>query len=193
MKKILLASSSIYRRRLLEKLELPFETANPAIDETPAPRETPAQLVERLACAKASALVQDYPDHVIIGSDQVASFEGKTLGKPLHFEAAFQQLCSFRGKSVTFFTGLCLLNPENNTRHTSVETCEVHFRTLSDIQITHYLHREQPYDCAGSFKSEGLGISLFEKVTGDDPNTLVGLPLIALIRMLYKEGIDPLG
>ena len=192
MKKLLLASSSSYRQALLRKLGLDFTSYAPDIDESPIPGESPANLVRRLAEAKAETLAASYPDHLIIGSDQVASFQEQILGKPGNFENAFAQLQLCRGQSIEFLTGLCLYNPETGQRQTSVETYTVRFRMLSDQQIRNYLLRETPYDCAGSFKSEGLGISLFNALDGEDPNTLVGLPLIALIRMLNKEGIDPL-
>lgn len=192
MKKLLLASSSPYRQALLRKLGLDFSSCAPDIDESATPGEPPTNLVKRLAEAKAEKLAATYPDHLIIGSDQVASFQGQILGKPGNFENAFAQLQLCRGESIEFLTGLCLYNPETGQRQTSVETYKVRFRKLSDQQIRNYLLRETPYDCAGSFKSEGLGISLFDALEGEDPNTLVGLPLIALIRMLNKEGVDPL-
>lgn len=190
--KILLASSSLYRRQLLQKLGLAFEWTTPDIDETHQPEESPAQLVHRLAETKARHLASTYPNHLIIGSDQVATIDHHILGKPHTHSAATAQLTSFRQREVTFMTGLCLFNPAANRIQTSVETYKVRFRNLSDEQIENYLQREQPYDCAGSFKSEGLGICLFERLEGDDPNTLIGLPLIALTRMLTKEGVDPL-
>jgi len=190
--KILLASSSAYRRQLLQKLGLAFEWASPDIDESHQLDESPAQLVHRLAETKARHLASTYPNHMIIGSDQVAVIDDQILGKPHTHTAAFAQLSSFRRREVTFMTGLCLFNPAANRIQTSVEVYQVRFRNLSDEQIDNYLQREQPYDCAGSFKSEGLGICLFEKFEGDDPNTLIGLPLIALTRMLANEGIDPL-
>lgn len=190
--KILLASSSTYRRQLLQKLGLDFEWASPEIDESRRPEESPIQLVHRLAETKARRLAISYPDHLIIGSDQVASIDNQILGKPHTHINAFTQLTSFRQREVTFITGLCLFNPAANRTQTSVETYKVRFRNLSDEQIENYLQREQPYDCAGSFKSEGLGICLFEQFEGSDPNTLIGLPLIALVKMLAKEGVDPL-
>lgn len=192
MKKLVLASSSTYRKALLSKLLLDFECASPNIDETPLAAETPEALVTRLAQSKAQALSGSYPEHLIIGSDQVACFENQILGKPHHFEAAHQQLTQFSGKSVVFLTGLCLLNSATHKLQSSIETYKVQFRQLSAQQIANYLTKETPYDCAGSFKSEGLGISLFESFEGNDPNTLIGLPLITLIRMLNNEGIDPL-
>jgi septum formation protein len=190
--KILLASSSIYRRQLLQKLGLTFDWASPDIDESHQSGESPAQLVYRLAEAKARHLANTYPDHLIIGSDQAATIDDLAIGKPHTHSNAVAQLSSFRQREVIFMTGLCLFNPATNRTQTSVETYRVKFRNLSDEQIENYLQREQPYDCAGSFKSEGLGICLFEQLEGDDPNTLVGLPLIALTRMLSKEGVDPL-
>lgn len=189
---ILLASSSLYRRQLLQKLGLCFEWESPNIDESHKPDESPASLVRRLAESKARHLANNYSNHLIIGSDQVATINNQIIGKPHTHAAAFSQLSSFSQQEVVFLTGLCLFNPETNRLQTSVETYKVKFRELTHSQIENYLQREQPYDCAGSFKSEGLGICLFEKLEGDDPNTLIGLPLIALTRMLAKEGIDPL-
>jgi septum formation protein len=189
--KILLASSSPYRRELLQKLGLTFDWDNPNIDESHI-NENPTALVLRLAESKARHLASTYPNHLIIGSDQVATVDNQIIGKPRTHAAAFCQLANFRQREVTFMTGLCLLNPITNRIQTSVETYKVRFRQLTDTQIENYLQREQPYDCAGSFKSEGLGICLFEKLEGDDPNTLIGLPLIALTRMLINEGVDPL-
>ncbi|HSB95108.1 MAG TPA: nucleoside triphosphate pyrophosphatase [Spongiibacteraceae bacterium] len=185
---LILASSSIYRRELLQKLALPFSWANPAIDETPLANEAPPALVERLAQAKAAALIQRYPRHLIIGSDQVACLDGRILGKPGNFAAAQQQLHACNGRRVEFLTGLCLLNSRDNTSQSSVELFSVVFRRLSDAQIANYLEREQPFDCAGSFKAEGLGIALFERLEGGDPNSLIGLPLIRLIQMLENAG-----
>lgn len=190
--KILLASSSLYRRQLLQKLGLAFEWASPNINESRRPDENATQLVGRLAEAKARHLANTYPNHLIIGSDQVATIDDLIIGKPHTHTNAAAQLSSFRQREVIFMTGLCLFNPAANRIQTCVETYRVRFRNLLDEQIENYLQREQPYDCAGSFKSEGLGICLFEQFEGDDPNTLVGLPLIALTRMLANEGIDPL-
>lgn len=190
--KLLLASSSIYRRQLLQKLGLAFDWASPDIDENHHPGESPTQLVHRLAEAKAHRLASTHPNHLIIGSDQVATLDNCILGKPHTHINAVMQLRSFRQREVTFLTGLCLFNPATTRIQTSVESYTVKFRNLSDDQIENYLQREKPYDCAGSFKSEGLGICLFEQLAGDDPNALIGLPLIALIRMLAAEGVDPL-
>lgn len=190
--KLLLASSSPYRRKLLEKLGIPFVWASPDVDETPHPSESPTQLAHRLAEAKAYYFATKYPQHLIIGSDQVASINNLALGKPYTHTNATTQLKSFCEQEVVFLTGLCLLNPAANRTQVSVESYKVKFRKLTPAQIENYLMREKPYDCAGSFKAEGLGISLFDQFEGNDPNTLVGLPLIALTRMLINEGIDPL-
>jgi septum formation protein len=186
---LVLASTSVYRKQLLQKLGLPFETASPDIDESPLDDETPQQLVMRLAEAKAKTIAQQFPDALIIGSDQVAVIGDTILGKPGNFENAVAQLQAAAGKQVDFKTGLCLYNSATRHGKTRCETYSVVFRHLSDEQIKSYVRHEQPYDCAGSFKSEGLGIALFERLMGDDPNTLVGLPLIALIQMLEKEGV----
>lgn len=192
MKKLLLASSSTHRKALLQKLGMDFESCAPDIDESRLPNELPEAMVKRLAIKKACHFADQYPHHLIIGSDQVAHCLGEILGKPGNFDTAFEQLCKCRGRVVEFLTGLCLYNPGNGQIQSSVETYQVTFRELSDRQIIYYLNSDKPFDCAGSFKSEGLGISLFSSMKGEDPNSLVGLPLIALIRMLNKEGIDPL-
>lgn len=186
---LLLASSSRYRRQLLERLHLPFIWASPDIDESPQPGEAPEHLVRRLAEAKARALAASHPDHLIIGSDQVACLGDAILGKPGDFANAQRQLRAASGRILRFATGLCLLNSGSGHCQTVIEPFEVRFRRLSDEQIDRYLEREQPFDCAGSFKSEGLGIALFEELRGRDPNALIGLPLIALIDLLRIEGI----
>ncbi|WP_020209692.1 Maf family protein [Gilvimarinus chinensis] len=190
--KLVLASGSRYRRELLEKLRHPFKWQAPEVDETPLAGEKPDALALRLAQLKAEALASTHPNSLIIGSDQVASLDGKLCGKPGSKENAFSQLKAASGKSVIFYTGLCLLNTNTGHHHTAVETYKAHFRTLTDGQIEHYLEQDQPFDCAGSFKSEALGIALFERLEGDDPNTLVGLPLIRLTALLYEAGIDVL-
>jgi septum formation protein len=190
--KILLASSSAYRRQLFQKLRLDFSWASPDIDESPLANESPSQLVARLATQKAKTLSSKYTDHLIIGSDQVATLDETIIGKPHSHSAATEQLRHFRGRELLFLTGLCLFNSKTLKIQTCVETYRVKFRDLSDSQIENYLQLDQPYDCAGSFKSEGLGVSLFSHMHGDDPNTLIGLPLIALTRMLNNEGVDPL-
>lgn len=192
MQPLLLASSSQYRRELLARLGLAFEWANPDIDESPQPNESANALVTRLSKAKAEALISEFPQHLIIGSDQVAVLGNKIIGKPHTYETAFAQLRAASGNQVIFKTGLCLLNAISGQSQVSVEEFTVHFRKLSDEQIHHYLTYEQPYDCAGSFKCEGLGIALFSKLSGDDPNTLIGLPLIRLVDMLKNVGVDPL-
>lgn len=189
---LLLASTSVYRKALLEKTGLTFTCAAPNIDETPAPGESPADLVQRLAFSKARALATSYPRHLIIGSDQVCVIDEKITGKPHTFDNAFRQLQAASGKTVTFYTGLSLYNSETQTAQTLCETFDVTFRPLTAEEITGYLHREEPYDCAGSFKCEGLGITLFDSLTGRDPNTLIGLPLIALLSLLREHGINPL-
>ena len=193
MTQLVLASTSPYRQELLKRLGLPFVTASPNVDEAAIDGETPEQLVKRLAELKARAVAETHPDALIIGSDQVAVLNNQILGKPGNHETAMQQLTNASGKKVLFLTGLCLLNTATDKTQTTVDKFSVEFRQLSAIQIENYLQREKPYDCAGSFKSEGLGISLFEKMEGDDPNTLIGLPLITLINMLAVEGMDVLG
>ncbi len=189
---IVLASTSPFRKTLLEKLGLPFETASPDIDESPKPRETAEQLVQRLAADKAKACATGFPNHIIIGSDQVCVINGEIVGKP-HTEAnACKQLKSASGQRVTFYTGLSVFNTADGSQETVCEPFHVHFRDLSDEEIQSYIKKEQPLNCAGSFKSEGLGIALFSSLEGKDPNTLVGLPLITLCEMLAKQGIKVL-
>ncbi|AAM85319.1 hypothetical protein YPDSF_1854 [Yersinia pestis Pestoides F] len=192
MPQLVLASTSSYRRALLEKLQLPFITDAPETDETPHAGESTEALVQRLASAKAQALAGRYPQHLIIGSDQVCVIDGKITGKPLQYSTAVKQLQQASGQCVTFYTGLTLLNTANNSINCTCETFDVYFRTLSQAEIDGYLLREQPWNCAGSFKSEGLGITLFERLAGRDPNTLIGLPLIALTQMLIEQGVNPL-
>jgi len=192
MQPILLASGSVYRRELLARLGLEFTWASPDIDETPLPNESASELVARLSLAKVRVLASQYPQHLIIGSDQVALVNNQILGKPHNHERAFEQLRAASGNQVIFKTGICLFNAVTGRSQLSVEEFRVCFRKLGDEQIHHYLNCEQPYDCAGSFKCEGLGIALFSSLDGDDPNTLIGLPLIRLVEMLCGEGIDPL-
>ncbi|HHM06419.1 MAG TPA: septum formation inhibitor Maf [Gammaproteobacteria bacterium] len=192
MRKLVLASTSPYRRALLARLQLPFETACPEVDETPLPSEPPEQLVARLAELKARAVAPRFPDALIIGSDQLAVRGGKTLGKPGGFDAAKAQLLAASGKTVRFLTGLCLLDSPTGQAQVTVVPYSVVFRALDEAQIERYLHREQPYHCAGAFKSEGLGIALFKQMEGTDPNALVGLPLIKLISMLECAGVHVL-
>ncbi|MEY8214345.1 MAG: nucleoside triphosphate pyrophosphatase [Colwellia sp.] len=192
MKTLVLGSTSPFRKTILEKLQLPFHCAKPDIDETEKEDESPQTLVERLAIEKAKAVSSEYPNALIIGSDQVAVCEDETLGKPHNFNNAVVQLSKFSGKSITFYTGLCVYDSEKDKAIALVEPFTVHFNQLSQEDIANYLNAEQPYNCAGSFKSEGLGICLFSKLEGDDPNTLIGLPLIRLVDLLKQHGIDVL-
>jgi MAF protein len=187
---LLLASSSAYRRELLARLRLPFSCASPDIDESRLPGETAEALVRRLAEQKARALAEAHPQHLIIGSDQVAVLGEQILGKPHDFERAHRQLTNASGTSVTFLTGLALLNTTSGHCQVDCVPFTVHFRDLSNERITRYLHAEQPYDCAGSFKAEGLGVSLFRATEGSDATSLVGLPLICLVDMLLREGAE---
>lgn len=192
MPNLVLASTSVYRRALLEKLGLPFECAAPEVDETPRPGESPRQLVQRLAQEKAQSLAARFPAHLIIGSDQVCVIDGEITGKPHSEENARLQLMKARGCIVTFYTGLALYNSASGHLQKECEPFDVHFRHLSEQEIDNYIRKERPLNCAGSFKSEGMGIALFEKLDGRDPNTLVGLPLIALCQMLRREHYNPL-
>jgi len=186
--KLVLASTSPFRKTILEKLDVEFDTIAPEVDESILVDEIPEQLVARLAEAKARAVGEQVSHALVIGSDQIAIVDGQILGKPGNHENAVKQLRRASGKRVSFLTGLCVYNTESKRAQIDVVPFYVIFRQLSDSQIENYLQKEQPYDCAGSFKSEGLGIALFERLEGDDPNTLVGLPLIRLIRMLESEG-----
>ena len=187
---LLLASSSVYRRDLLSRLCLPFSCSSPDIDESHRPGESAAGLVKRLSLEKARALAASHPNHLIIGSDQVAVLNGQIIGKPHTHTKAHQQLTSASGASVSFLTGLTLLNSRTGHHQTDCTPFTVHMRTLSAEQIERYLLAEQPYDCAGSFKAEGLGVSLFQRTEGDDATSLVGLPLIRLVDMLLAEGVN---
>jgi MAF protein len=190
--RLILASSSQYRRRMLETLGLPFDVRRPDIDESPSLDESPRALVARLAQAKARAVGDGSTAELIIGSDQTAALDGRFLTKPGGAQRAVEQLHQLSGRTVTFFTGLCLYNTRTDRVQSSVETYTVTLRTLTDAQIETYVQRDQPFDSAGAFRSEGLGIALFERLEGDDPNTLVGLPLIRLVEFLGNEGIDVL-
>lgn len=192
MQQLILGSSSPFKSELLAKLDLPFIAVSPDIDETTLPNESAEQLVQRLSQQKANAIAIDYPNALIIGSDQVAVIDGVILGKPGNHQQAVQQLQAASAKTVQFLTGLALLNSQNGEMQSVVEPFKVSFKALSLQQIDFYLRQEQPYQCAGSFKSEGFGISLFSKLNGNDPNSLIGLPLIQLIAMLQKQGIDVL-
>jgi len=187
---LLLASSSTYRRELLARLHLPFVCSSPDIDESHRPGESAIELVMRLAEQKARAMADSHPAHLIIGSDQVAVLDGQIIGKPHTHEKAHQQLTRASGASVSFLTGLTLLNSQTGHYQTDCVPFTVHMRSLSAEQIERYLRAEQPYDCAGSFKAEGLGVSLFQRTEGDDATSLVGLPLIRLVDMLLAEGVE---
>jgi septum formation protein len=186
---LVLASTSPYRRELLQRLDVPFAVANPGVDETALPGETPVATAQRLAEAKARAVRAGHPDALIIGSDQVAYADGRVFGKPGNRERAIEQLLTLRGRSVVFHTALCLFNAANGRVQLEGVPVEVRFRPLGDDEIRRYLDREPAFNCAGSARYEGLGISLLDYVRGDDPNALIGLPLIALCRMLRNEGL----
>lgn len=186
---IVLASSSIFRSELLKRLQLPFEAVAPNVDETPLLNESARTTSVRLAQEKARAVAGNFPDALIIGSDQVALLEGRQLGKPLNHDVAVKQLRAMRGKTTHFYTALALLNSKTGNMQTEIAENFVTLHDLSDAEIEAYLQKEQPYHCAGSAKSEGLGIALISKMTGDDPNALIGLPLILLIQMLRRENV----
>ena len=187
MTPLILASTSVYRRDLLARLRLPFDTARPETDETPLPGETPTDVALRLSEAKARAVASTHPGTCVIGSDQVAELDGRALGKPGGREAAIAQLASMSGREVRFRTGLCLVRPEG-AAHALLDTTTVRFRRLTGDEIQRYVDAEQPYDCAGSFKSEGLGIGLFDAIESSDPTALIGLPMIATARLLREAG-----
>jgi len=186
---LVLASSSPYRSELLKRLQLPFETMAPNVDETPLPNESARDTSVRLARQKAHAVVSSYPDSLIIASDQVALLEGQQLGKPYTHDNAVKQLRAMRGKTTHFYTALTLLNSKTGNEQTEVAENFVTLRNLSDAEIEGYLLKEQPYHCAGSAKSEGMGIALMSQMTGNDPNALIGLPLILLVGMLRRENV----
>ena len=187
---LLLASTSPFRKALLQRLGLVFETLSPQVDETPLPGESAAAMVKRLSEAKARAGAGHYPDALIIGSDQVAVCEGDVLGKPGNHDNARRQLARLAGHRVSFLTGLCLYDAASGEVKLDLVPYHVIFRALTAPQIERYLSAERPYNCAGSFKSEGLGISLFESMQGEDPNALIGLPLIRLVSWLNEAGIE---
>lgn len=187
---IILASSSIYRRELMQRLQIPFHAVSPHVDETVLTGEKPQDTALRLSKEKAKKIGTEYPHALIIGCDQVATLDGEQLGKPLNHKNATKQLRLMRGKEVTFHSALCLYNAETGNMQAQVVPYLVKFRQLTDEQIESYLIKEQPYHCAGSAKSEGLGIALIERMIGDDPNALIGLPLIKLITMLSNEGVN---
>ena len=187
---LILASSSIYRRELLTRLQLPFSCITPDVDESPLENELPQTTALRLAQVKAIKVGLSHPNALIIGCDQVATLDNIQLGKPLTHDNATKQLRLMRGREVVFHSALCLYNPVTLNMQAEVVPYVVTFRNLSDAQIENYLIKEQPYQCAGSAKSEGLGIAIIEKMTGEDPNALIGLPLIKLVSMLQNEGVN---
>lgn len=186
---LVLGSTSRYRRELLQRLALPFEVAAPEVDETPLPGEAPRALALRLALAKARAVAQQHPEAVVIGSDQVADLAGEPLGKPGQHERAVQQLRKMRGQTVVFQTAVAVACAATGFEQMDLAPVEVRFRELTDAEIERYLRAEQPYDCAGSAKSEGLGIALLDAIHSDDPTALIGLPLIRTCRMLRAAGL----
>ena len=188
--KLILASTSPFRKAILDKLGIDFDTISPKTDETALENETPQELVERLSIAKAKAVADTVNDSLVIGSDQVSVINNEIIGKPHNHENAIKQLQNASGKTVTFYTGVCLYNSNTKKYQSEVVLFNVVFRDLSEQQIDSYLKKEEPYNCAGSFKSEALGIVLFEKLEGEDPNTLMGLPLIRLVKMLEQENFS---
>lgn len=190
---LVLASTSPYRRELLARLRMPFDVDSPGVDESTRPGETPAELVERLARAKALAVASAHRDALIIGSDQVAVLDGEALSKPGTHDRAVAQLRRMRGRRIEFLTGLAVHSTASGFTHSRVVPFAVEFRDFSDAEIEAYLAAERPYDCAGAAKAEGLGIALIRRMEGDDPNALIGLPLIALVDLLRMHGVTPLG
>lgn len=186
---IVLGSSSPFRKQMLEKLQLPFIQFAPQIDESPLPNETPREMIARLSRLKALKVAESHSDKIIIASDQCAVFNNQIIGKPHTHAKATQQLLSFSGRTITFLTGLVVIDPRTQETHQVMDETNVHFRTLEAATIENYLHAEQPYQCAGSFKSEGLGITLFESIESKDPNALIGLPLIELTTIFAQMGI----
>jgi septum formation protein len=191
-RRLVLASTSPYRRSLLDRLGLAFETASPRFEESELPGESPATTALRLSVGKAQSLARNFPDALIIGADQVASSEGARLGKPMDHANAVRQLKALSGKAARFDTAVSLLDSREGELQSRVVACEVEFRKLDERRIEAYLRREQPYDCAGSAKAEGLGIALIERIATDDPTSLIGLPLIALTGMLERAGLPVL-
>lgn len=187
-RRLILASTSRYRRELLQRLGLAFDCEAPGVDETPLEGESPVHLGARLARAKAESVRLRHPDAIVIGSDQVAEISGQALGKPGDHAGAVRQLQACRGQEVIFHTAVCVLDARSGARHAFVDETRVHFRELSDAEIERYLEAERPYDCAGSFKSEGLGVTLFASISNHDPTGLIGLPLIALAQSLRDCG-----
>lgn len=190
LSQLVLASTSAYRKALLQRLGLPFTAFAPVVDESRRAGEAPADMVIRLAREKAQAAAVRFPAAVIISADQVATLGSEVLGKAGNFQRAAEQLTLMRGRAVVFLTGICVLDARQGSEQVDCVPYTVHMRNYTDEEVQTYLLREQPYDCAGSFKSEGLGIALFEKMSGDDPTALIGLPLIRLTRMLAGVGMN---
>lgn len=190
--RLILGSTSRYRRELMARLRLPFDVVAPEVDESPEPGETPLALARRLALAKAQAVARLHPQAVVIGSDQVCELDGDALGKPGTHERATAQLQRLRGRSALFHTAVAVVCADTGFQAEDLATVNVHFRTLSDTEIERYLRLDEPYDCAGSGRCEALGITLLESIDSDDPTALVGLPLIRTARMLRAAGVDPL-
>ena len=190
--KLILASSSPFRRELLQRLMVPFDTVAPNIDETPLPDESAQDLVRRLSVEKAQVVADQHEQALVIGSDQVAVHHGEVIGKPRDHEHAVRQLEFASGQSIVLYTGLALINSRTGSTQIDVVPYQVQFKTLSIDQIERYLEREQPYGCSGSLRADGLGIALLEKFKGDDPTALIGLPLIRLVSMLEAEGMAPI-
>ena len=190
--RLILASTSRYRRELLERLGLPFDVAAPGVDESAVPGEIPSAMAQRLALAKAQAVAAGEPDAVVIGSDQVADLDGQAIGKPHTHERALAQLRAMSGRRVVFQTAVAVVRSDSRFARALLAPVAVTFRTLGEAEIEHYLRIEQPYDCAGSAKSEGLGIALLASIESDDPTALIGLPLIRTCLLLREAGLDPL-
>ncbi|MCV2369891.1 Maf family nucleotide pyrophosphatase [Roseateles oligotrophus] len=189
---LILGSSSRYRRELLERLRMPFEVFAPDLDESTRPGEAPVQLAARLAMAKAQAVAKQFPRAIVIGSDQVADLNGQAIGKPGTHARAVEQLSAMSGQSVVFHTAVAVVCAESGFSAGDIAPVRVQFRSLSAVEIENYLNAEQPYDCAGSAKSEGLGIALLASIESDDPSALIGLPLIRTSQLLRQAGLDPL-
>ena len=190
---LILGSTSKYRRELLQRLRVPFDVVSPEVDETPHPNEAPRDLAMRLALAKAQAVAAQHPNAIVIGSDQVADLDGEPLGKPGTHERAMLQLQKMRGQTVVFQTAVSVVCQASGFADTELAQIKVRFRDLSDAEIEAYLRAEEPYDCAGSAKSEGLGIALLDAIDNDDPTALIGLPMIRTARLLRAAGVDLLG
>ena len=192
-KHLILGSTSRYRRELLERLRHPFDVVSPDVDETPLPGEAPASLAARLALAKAQAVAEAAPHAFVIGCDQVADLNGQALGKPGDYDNAVRQLRAMRGQTVVFQTAVAVVRADTHFERVELAQINVRFRDLSDADIEAYLHAEEPYDCAGSAKSEGLGIVLLDAIDNDDPTALIGLPMIRTARLIREAGIQLLG